>query len=1148
MKGIDKNITIVEIYSPRKITIITIYMQAGKWQHILDKLEEVLEELDGNIIITGDFNAKSTEWYERITNSSGRKIMNLCNRFNMNIIDKNKPTHYNRRYRSTHHIDLTMVSSNISADFDWDTEEVRHGSDHYPIIITWNQEDQQERKHKWKYDQARWEGFNTDLLEEIPGNIKTNIDTYENEVTKRIMQAAHHNIPIDDSVYTKPPIPWWNTECKQAKQKAKRMEKRRQRRPWHLETIKEAEEADKEYTDTIEKAKNNSWIRFTESINEGTPTGVVWKRIRAVKGKYANQKISPFIENNNKFETKEEITNYFAKKWERQSSIINTSEDFKVRWERNKNKEIINDGGEEEDYNSSIELTEVREKLESCNPTAEGIDNITYQMLKKMDDEALKLIIDQFNTIWERGTIPKQWKTAILTPIPKPGKEYRESRPISLLPTRSRLMDKIINKRLVYTIEERGGFPKNQAAFRTGRGTYDNLITIETMIRKSIVEKKISTVLFLDIEKAYDTVYRRIILEELKRLDIKGRMFNYIKDFLTDRWACVRILNGKSDLFKMELGVPQGSSLSTTLFSLAMNTIYQAISEENVNIKMLLYVDDVALCTTSRSIQTNNERMNEALIKIKQWSNKTNLKIACQKSKFIHFHRLRNRRATTQTTQIKFGNAPMEEVEQFKYLGVVMDKKLTWEKHALYIEGKARRALNLLRTLSNWNYGADAVVLRRIYLATVRPIMEYAAPVIHTMAKSWLDKLQRIQNEAMRIITGAHRTTHIKFLETETNIIDMETRMEQLTIQYYTRTLSRRGHPVREILNEKIDEEKLRNKARTHGNFANRIEDLLSKYELPLERIRPTIDTRNPPWIVNQINTCNGMMRMNKEDGAIILRNSFIEHLSEHQGEHIYTDGSSDGNNISAAFMHKKSTEETILRKFWIEGPANAFIGECLAINKALEYVKREEIQRATIFTDSQAAIQALKKKGCFEDEIMESRNLIHDIIQTGGNVTICWSPGHVGIKGNEAADKAARETTEQDSKYQRGETASSIKEKLRQSIKEKRQQKWEEVTNDWYKNFKPKIGPMKLLHQERRKDTQLRRLKFGVTRRTHDYMMKPGEGKPECECFEDLTVKHWLTGCPASQSELGQAAIDETMFTDHELLAKVLECGSHLH
>ena len=283
----------------------------------------------------------------------------------------------------------------------------------------------------------------------------------------------------------------------------------------------------------------------------------------------------------------------------------------------------------------------------------------------------------------------------------------------------------------------------------------------------------------------------------------------------------------------------------------------------------------------------------------------------------------------------------------------------------LFVEGKARRGLNLLRTLSNWNYGADAVVLRRIYLATIRPVIEYAAPVIHTMSKKWKMKLQRIQNEAMRIITGAHRTTPIKFLEMETNIIDIDTRMEQLTIQYYARSTSRRGHPIRHILEETIEEESIRDKPRTKGNFTYRIEKLLPKYDLPTEKIAPTIDTRNPPWVMNQIKTCGKMIEMKKEDGPDVLKNVFLEHLAEHEGQHIYTDGSQDDDKISAAFIHKKS-EEIITKKFWIEGPASAFTGECLAINKALEYVKLKKIKKTTIFTDSQAALQALKKKKQF--------------------------------------------------------------------------------------------------------------------------------------------------------------------------------------
>lgn len=181
------------------------------------------------------------------------------------------------------------------------------------------------------------------------------------------------------------------------------------------------------------------------------------------------------------------------------------------------------------------------------------------------------------------------------------------------------------------------------------------------------------------------------------------------------------------------------------------------------------------------------------------------------------------------------------------------------------------------------------------------------------------------------------------------------------------------------------------------------------------------------------------------------------------------------------------------------------------------------------------------------EDEIIESRNLINDIIENGNEISICWSPGHVGIEGNEIADKAAKSTTEEDPKHQKRETATSIRKKLKRSINERRQQKWDEERNNWYKNFKPRIKTMRIMNGERRKDVQLRRLKFGITKKTHDYMIK-GEGAPDCECLEALTVRHWLIDCTANESELHQIPVDEKLFEDPELLTEVLEIGAHLH
>ena len=803
----------------------------------------------------------------------------------------------------------------------------------------------------------------------------------------------------------------------------------------------------------------------------------------------------------------------------------------------------MNTINDESEYNIEITLEEIKDHLASCAPTACGWDDITYQMLKNLTDDALKNILDQMNSIWFKGEIPVAWKTAMIHPIPKPGKPFNECRPISLLPTRARLMDKIINKRLVHAMEKANGFPMEQSAFRKGRGTIDNLLTIEGKIRKSLAEKKITSIVFLDISKAYDSIYQKIILKELSRIGIQGRIWRYIKNFMEGRRAFVKVYEKKSEIFQLDLGVPQGSSLSTTLFSIAMNTIVKE-SKGNEGVLCSLYVDDVALYTTSDSMKENNIKLNQVLSRITDWSNKTNLRISLGKTKVMHFHRLKNPSKITSDIPIQINGTTIEEVEQFKYLGIIFDPTLTWAKHIEYTTGKGRRALNSLKTLANRTYGADAIILKRLYLAIVRPIMEYGAPLIMSMSKTNFTHLQRIQNEAMRIILGAHRSTPIKYLEVETDLIDMKTRFQQLTAQYYARTSTRRNHPMESLMQEPIQE--IGGRKNTHGNIANRVEEITRKFNLPNAKIEPTDVLETPGWTINKIKTCGKMMEMRKEENAAITKAHFLEHLDIHKGEQIYTDGSMMDGKVGAAFTHIQDNEQVYTESFKVTGTGSVFIAESVAILKALQYIYRRKFQRSTIFADSKAAIQSLRKQDNIESECIGSMNIVNRIIEEGREVDICWSPGHCAIYGNEITDSAAKEARLHGVEYKRGNTYANFRNQLKEEIKNWRQNLWQGSENTWYGKFKDKIGPLKIIDPNRKKDVILRRIKFGVTKRTHDFHFTK-EQPPDCECWNPLSVFHWIYVCQYNRNPLRTFPRDKNTFNETRFKEWIFDYGKIL-
>ena len=193
------------------------------------------------------------------------------------------------------------------------------------------------------------------------------------------------------------------------------------------------------------------------------------------------------------------------------------------------------------------------------------------------------------------GIFPETWRQSIIVPTPKSGKDTsnpQNYRPIALTSCLCKTMERMINSRLTWYLETNGLITNMQTGFRKRRGTIDHLIRLETFIREAFIRKHL-TVVFFDLEKAYDTSWKYGIIRDLHDLGLRGRLPMFIKNFLFERTFRVRVGSTFSDLQHQEEGVPLGSIFSVTLFSIKINNIVKCLTP---SIDCALYVDDFVIC------------------------------------------------------------------------------------------------------------------------------------------------------------------------------------------------------------------------------------------------------------------------------------------------------------------------------------------------------------------------------------------------------------------------------------------------------------------------------------------------------------------------------------------------------------------------
>lgn len=377
-----------------------------------------------------------------------------------------------------------------------------------------------------------------------------------------------------------------------------------------------------------------------------------------------------------------------------------------------------------------------------------GPDLINNEILKHLSKKAVAYLTSICNGCMRLGYFPLHWRTANVLPIYKTGKDKHNPdsyRPISLLSTLAKLLEKVILTRLQDFILENEVIPPHQFGFRRSHSTAHQLIRITELIEKGFEEKKYTAAIFLDLERAFDKVWIEGLLYKMIKLNIPAYIIKIINSFLNNRTFRVRINATLSSIKTTKAGVPQGSLLGPTLFNLYVHDLPTVN-----NSTLAMFADDTAILTQGTTIETTIQRLQNAVNVTCDWYQKWKIKINPTKSQAKMF--TLKRYTHLPTIRLNNDDIPWNPKDAaVKYLGVHLHAKLNWGYHLNKKINECHTRLILLYPLINRKSHLRSDCSLLIYKAILRPILTYACPVWSNAPKSSLKKLQTMQNKVLRL-------------------------------------------------------------------------------------------------------------------------------------------------------------------------------------------------------------------------------------------------------------------------------------------------------------------------------------------------------------------------------------------------------------
>jgi ribonuclease HI len=998
--------------------------------------------LVGRVVLLGDFNAKSPSWDPHGKPRNASSLEGIIEEFD--LILNNDTTIYTREQgESKSVIDLTFTTPSLGLLESWAVlDKAQVPSDHRAIVLEY-QEARSESAREAQKEGGQVTGWKIDKLSEekkekmagewhnqargFPQEISTaeDLEREARWIQETLTTILNRHAPlIRITPFSKR---WWNDEVREARQRFSRAHRQFAQGQSNWEMVRQSRNA---YYTTIRREKRRMWQRFLQGEQEQEKEQEQGQGHGQEKGGKGER------EDNSREQRKIADRCWVALKYSRPRDPAHTPA-IRVQ-ENGQERQISTIEGKErvflaqafppqEDTQRQVSWDkvnmaqihateeEVKEALFSQSiKKAPGISYLNFKALRLLWNWDCNRIISVVQKSIQLGYYPIVWKRAKGILLRKPDKpDYaipKAYRVISLLECLGKVVEKVVAGKVASFCESHHILHEGQFGSRKNRSTHDALLKLISFVEKAWKKGNVAGAIFMDVKGAFDRVTQSTLIQTLIGVGLAQNLVKWISSFLSNRTAQLVIDGFTCPLRDISAGLPQGSPLSPILFIIYLHTLLKKIDEifpDKVNAS---FVDDIGFIAEGKDAEEVAKLLGEVGSQLVHLGGEYQTRFDEEKTEAVLFTRKRRQLQKIGSLQVQLPNFTCKfQKEATRWLGFWLNSKLSFKEHFHIRYQRAEKVLRAIAPMAKRN-GLPLNLVRKIQVATVQSVLLYGSELWWEGQRCYQEKVQKLLNKQARAITGLFSTTPIPFLQAAADLPPAKTLLDVRRLRFTLRCLRQpEGHPSRSTLPPSL----------LYGEFTDPASQFSSD-QLDWEvkekggdigkRLARTLRRNLPTSLENGIEFYHEWKKPDTFPGQVLIYEKWeAERLARiHENGAYYTDGSRlEGDQVGAGVAWR--TRSGWKQKSWHLGRNKVVLdAELFAISQAMQMALSQR-RKTKIFTDAEAALKMIKSGQAWPTSVRRIWEDAEKLQKRGTPVILLWTPAHVGVPGNERADKAAK-------------------------------------------------------------------------------------------------------------------------------------------